>query len=614
MRDEVLEYYEQELAYLRRSGSEFARQYPKVAARLQLEATRCEDPHVERLLEGLAFLTARVHKRLDDDVPEIAQALLDLVHPNATRPLPSMALVQMQPDVEQGQVLDGYVVPRGTGLYTRAANGITCRFRTCQDTTLWPITVERVEWISPDRVPGPADPSPRVGALRVVLATAVPGLRFAQLGLRTLRCHCAGEMRVAGALYELLAARCTRVLVHDDDAVDPVIHALGRDAVTPIGFTPEETMLPTTRRALVGYELLRDYFALPEKFLGVDVRGLDVVVRGDMGARIALTFVVDRWPREEWRAMLERELSREHVALGCTPIVNLFAHASEPVTVTQQRLSYRVVPDAYQREHLEVFSVDEVVAVEPSQPSPRRFRPLHLHRHGALAPQGDECYWFASRKPAPLRPTGGGDVWLAFADRDAAPVRPPVAALTARLTCTNGDLPSRLELLGDGRDFLVAGGAPIAGIRALVLPTAQAPAAARGAHLWRLVSALSLAQVSLIDDGPHALQALLRMHVHHTSAAAEQQIAGLVGVESRAAHARLTSGFDVGFARGRRVELLLDESAFAGGSAYLFASVLEHFLGLYVNVNSFTQVTARARTRTHPLGDWRPRAGWKPLA
>ncbi|MCU0647580.1 MAG: type VI secretion system baseplate subunit TssF [Gemmatimonadaceae bacterium] len=614
MRDDVLEYYERELAYLRRSGSEFARQYPKVAARLQLEPTRCEDPHVERLLEGLAFLTARVHKRIDDDVPEIAQALLDLVHPNATRPLPSMALVALQPDVEQGQLLSGYAVPRGTALYTRASHGVTCRFRTCADVTLWPITVQAVEWLPADRIPGPSRGDARTGAVRVVLETGVPGLTFSRLPLDRLRLHFTGDPRVAATLYELVHARCVRVLVNDATAIDPVYHVLERSRFSPIGFGADETMLPTTRRALVGYELLRDYFALPEKFFGVDVSGLDLVAREAMGTRVALTFVIDRLPREEWRTLLERELRAEHVALGCTPIVNLFPQASEPIVVTPQRLSFRVVPDTYQREHLEVFSVDEVVAVEPSQQTPRRFRPLHLHRHGELAPQGDESYWLASRRHAPLRPMGGGDVWLTFADRDARPVRPSAAALTARLTCTNGDLPHRLELLGDGRDFLVSGGAPIAGIRALVLPTAPAPAAARGAHLWRLASALSLAHVSLIDDGPAALRALLEMHVHRPSAAASQQVGALLGVESHAAHARIAQGLDVGYVRGRRVTLDLDESAFTGASAYLFAAVLERFLGLYVSVNSFTQVTATARGRTQPLAAWPPRAGWKPLA
>jgi type VI secretion system protein ImpG len=613
MRDDVLEYYEQELAYLRRSGMEFARQYPKVAARLQLEPTRCEDPHVERLLEGLAFLTARVHKRIDDDLPELAQALLDVVHPNATRPLPSMALVQLLPDVEQAQLAGGYTVPVGSPLYLRASGGVTCRFRTTAPTALWPIAVSAVHWVPGDRLGG-ATAGVGVGAVRVVLRTTVPGLRFAQLELERLRFHLVGEMRVVSMLYELLGARCTAVLVRD-----PALPAgsaprrLPATVLEPIGFAPEETLLPTTRRALAGYELLRDYFALPEKFFGFDLCGLSAAVREGTGSEIVLDFVIDRLPVESWRATLERDLDAELVRLGCVPIVNLFPQASEPMQVTQQRLSYRVLPDAYQREHLDVFSVDAVVAVEPSQATPRRFRPLHAYRHGEADGASDECCWFASRK-AGTRPGGSGDLWLTFADRDARPVRPPTVALTARLTCTNGELPSRLSLLDDGRDFTMPGSVPVAGIHALVLPTRPAPPAARGAHLWRLVSALSLAQTSLIEDGPLALQALLRLHLHRASASAEQQIQGITALRTSTAHARITSGFDVGYVRGRRVEVELDDAAFTGGSAYLLASVLERFLGLYVSINSFTQLVARTRTRVHPLREWRPRSGWKPLA
>jgi type VI secretion system protein ImpG len=612
MRDEVLEYYERELAYLRRSGSEFARQYPKVGARLQLEPTRCEDPHVERLLEGLAFLTARVHKRIDDDVPEIAQALLDVVHPNATRPLPSMAMVALEPDVEQASLTSGYTVPTGTALYMRPSGGVTCRFRTCASTTLWPIEVSEVQWLPAERVPGATQHAASAGVLRIALRTSVPGLRFAQLGITRLRLTLAGDSRLVAALYELLGARATGVLLRDGSGAEARTRLLPASALEPIGFEPDASMLPTTRRALSGYELLRDYFAFPEKFFGFDVQGLDTL--DDVGDTLELCVPFDRLPHEEWRTLLERELARDTIRLGCVPIINLFPQASEPIVVTQQRLHYRVLPDAYQRENLDVFSVDQVIAVEPSQQSPRRFRPLHAYRHGEIEGASDECCWLATRKASAHRAEHGGDVWLAFADRDARPVRPPVAALTARLTCSNGDLPSRIDLLDDGRDFLLSGSAPVAGIRALVRPTPSAPPAARGAHLWRLVSALTLSQLSLVDDGPVGLQALLRLHVHRRSASAEQQIMGLTQLVSRSTHARITRGFDVGYVRGRQVELELDEQAFAGGSAYLFASVIERFLGLYVSVNSFTQLVARARTRAHPLREWRPRAGWKPLA
>jgi type VI secretion system protein ImpG len=169
MQDDLLLYYERELTYLRKLGAEFAHKYPKVASRLQLEASKTEDPHVERLLEGFAFLAARVHRRLDDDFPEISETLLEMLHPQLIRPVPSMCIVDMPLDPAQGRLPDGHLVPRGSTLHSRPVNGVPCVFRTVYDTTLWPFTVTAAQWTAPDRAGGGAHGRGAVGAIRVEL-------------------------------------------------------------------------------------------------------------------------------------------------------------------------------------------------------------------------------------------------------------------------------------------------------------------------------------------------------------------------------------------------------------------------------------------------------------
>src|SRR6476660_3131126 len=152
VRDDLLLYYERELTYLRRLGAEFAARYPKVASRLQLEPTKCEDPHVERLIEAFAFLAARVHLKIDDEFPEVTESILNIVYPHYVRPIPSMSIAEMRIDVEQGVPPTGFKVPRGTALYSRPVDGVPCKFRTCYDTTLWPFTVTGAQWLTPDRL------------------------------------------------------------------------------------------------------------------------------------------------------------------------------------------------------------------------------------------------------------------------------------------------------------------------------------------------------------------------------------------------------------------------------------------------------------------------------
>jgi type VI secretion system protein ImpG len=204
-------------------------------------------------------------------------------------------------------------------------------------------------------------------------------------------------------------------------------------------------------------------------------------------------------------------------------------------------------------------------------------------------------------------------VYLSFVDDSARMVHPDADAVTARLTCYNADLPSRLPF-GDARgDFEMPGGGPITRIVTLVKPTSVVQPPLGKPQLWRLISQLSLNYASLVDEGVEGLQELLRLHNTGESAVGETHIQGIRRLAGAPSYARLDSGLGITFARGHRVEIEFDEEHFTGGGVYLLASVLEHFLGLYCSMNSFSILAARTRQRKQPLREWPPRAGWKPL-
>jgi type VI secretion system protein ImpG len=271
-----------------------------------------------------------------------------------------------------------------------------------------------------------------------------------------------------------------------------------------------------------------------------------------------------------------------------------------------------------------VFSVDEVVGITPGSTEPLRFAPFHSHRHdtdaarggaaggGGGAPGGDGgLFWYASRRASGWRTDSATEVLLSFVDLSSRRVSPDLDAITARLTCFNGDLPARLPLGGERGDFELQGGGPIRRIVALVKPTTVVQPPLGKAQLWRLISQLSLNYLSLVEGGLDALQEILRLHDFTPGGAGNTQIRGVVGVSSGPAYARVMSEHGLSFARGRRVEIELDEDQFAGGGVYLFASVLERFLALYASLNSFTVLAARTRQRRSIMREWEPRAGWK---
>lgn len=613
MANDLLLYYERELTYLRKLGAEFARQYPKVAARLQLEAGRCEDPHVERLLEGFAFLAARIHRRLDGDFPEISQALLEMLHPQLIRPLPAMTVVEMQLDRAQGRLPEGFQVKRGSTLHTRPVNGMPCPFRTAYDTTLWPITVQSAEWSSPDRVGAGARARDAVAAIRLELRP-FDGVKLGALTLDALRVHLAGDGSVVDTLYELLANHAIDVVVRNPDRPGTPPISLGSRALTPVGFGEHENMLPHPDRTFAGFSLLQELFAFPEKFHFFDIEQLgDAMRRLQATDRVEVGILIGSFERTERRQAVEVGLSARTFRLGCAPAVNLFTQVAEPILLTERSHEYLVVPDARRRVEAEVWSVDDVTLIEHAEQRTRNIPPLYSHRRLG-ADETDHVYWSATRRPSSWRTDDGMDVFLTFTDLSGEVRAPDVDVASLHVTCHNGELPSRLPFGADTHsDFELVSGGPVPRIMAVTTPTRAVQPTLGSSMLWRMISSLSLNHLSLTDGTADALREILRLHDVTDSLSAERQIDGLVGVKSDAAFARVAAPHGMAFARGRRIELEFDEDQFPGGGMYLMASVLDRFLALYANMNSFTQVAVRSRQRRRTVVEWPPRAGWRAL-
>ena len=227
MRDDMLLYYERELTYLRQMGAQFAEKYPKVASRLLLEPSKCEDPHVERILEGFAFLAARVHLKIDDEFPEITEALLGIVYPHLIRPIPSMSIVQFHLDPDRGKLSTGLAIDHDTVLYSRPVDGVPCKFRTCYQTTLWPLSVTAAGWTTPDRLRPAVKAAEAVGALRVEVTCSASDMEFAKLELDQLRFFLDGESALVHTIYELLCCNLLQIVVRDTTTGSRVQHSTG---------------------------------------------------------------------------------------------------------------------------------------------------------------------------------------------------------------------------------------------------------------------------------------------------------------------------------------------------------------------------------------------------
>lgn len=609
MKDDLLYgYYERELEFARKLAAEFAERYPAVAGRLLLEQNQSQDPHVERLIQAFAFVAARIQLRLDDDYPEFADALLSILYPHALTPLPSTTIVQFDLDPQQGRLQQGVTVPAQTTLLSKKIDDVPCRFRTVYPVQLWPLVLEHAELVPATRTETMLVPDAQA-ALLLRFRTA-SGEPLSEYALSTLRLHLDGEPGIVHALYEALFRAPLGAILRTGKEGGI---RLPKGCVREVGFGPGEGLYDEPRTGMLGYRLLQEYFAFPEKFLFADLVGLEPLRKAGDARSFEVLILL---PEADSR--LEGRVSARNFQLGCTPAVNLFPLEASPIRMTGRQVEYRVVPDHRAPMHYEVHSVLDVAATRPGVVGMREFRPFFALRHGDER-DGAQAFFHVRREQSLRQGDFGTDVWLTLVDEDYRPVElDKVEVLHVTTLCTNRDLPVQVVFGDPAGDFLLEGQAAIRRTRALRQATKVVRPHLHGQSRWRLVSHLSLNHLSLVGDGKGgeaaALQAfreLLRLYDGGETAATRQRIEGLVGVSGRRV-TRLLPG--VGAVRGIGVELVFDEARFAGSGVFLFASVLERFLGLFASVNSFTQTSVRVLQREGVQAAFAPRAGERSLS
>jgi len=488
---------------------------------------------------------------------------------------------------------------------------LSCRFQTAYPVELWPFSVSECEWRQPERLADPVRVPGAVGVVRMRLQCA-RDVSFNQFRIGKLAFHLTGETNVVHTLYELLCRNCVSILVRNPQQRGSKVISISPTQLRPMGFEEDEGLLPFPRRSFDGYRLLQEYFTFSEKFLFFEIGGLDAIIEASCTEQAEILFCFSRFDRPERHQDLEIGVSARTFRLGCTPVINLFSHVAEPILITHTKHEYQVIPDVRHQDTTEIFSIDEVMASNTTRRESIRIDPLYSYRFQARK-ESDRAYWHAVRRMNVLGEREPSTMHLALVDVDGIMTEPDAEVLTVRCSCSNFDLPSRLPFGVEEGDFTAEEYPVVKQITALRRPTpTYDPPTAKG-QLWRLVSQLSLNYLSLVEEGLTSLQEILRLHNFTDSSYLENQIGGIVGLTSRPHFAIMQSVYGNVPARGTRVELQLDERQFVGGGVYLFANVLDRFLGSYTSINSFCQLAARTNQRKEMLGEWPPKAGNKPL-
>lgn len=613
MDNRLLRLYNGELQFVRELGSEFAREFPKVAGRLGLEGLECADPYVERLIESFAFLAARVHLKLESQFPRFTQHLLEMVYPQYLSPTPSMVVVELKPGAGDAARLEaGFAVPRGSALRGVLGRDLqtACEYRTSQEATLWPIELREVRYsegvgevgaLPPPRADGRP---PAQATLRLRLA-AVGGVKLHALALDRLPLYLHGEPELVSRLYEQLAGHVLAAAARPAPDRGGWRERIDGDPVRAMGFEDDEALLPVVARSFQGYRLLHEYFAFPARFLFVELRGLAPAVRRCVEGELELIYYLDSCDRS-----LAGAVDASHLRPFCTPAVNLFRHTADRIHLSDAVGEHHVVPDRSRPMDFEVHSIERVVGYASGTEAKRPFLPFYAPGDGSddLAAGS---YYTVHREPRALserqRAKGprasylGSEVFLSLVDGEEGPFGPDLVQLSVEALCTNRDLPLLMPVGAGRTDFHLESGAPVESVRCLAGPTPPRPACPPGELSWRLIGQLSLNYLSITDggrtQGAAALRELLGLYADLSDPAAKRQIEGLVSVSSRSAIHRLPLPGPVAFARGLEIAVTCDESAFEGLGVMRLAAVLERFFARYVSINTTTETTLRTVQR-----------------
>ena len=619
----LLDHYNRELGHLRELGAEFAAEFPKIASRLGMRGSEVVlDPYVERLLEGTAFLAARVQLKLDAEFPRFTQHLLEMLYPHYLAPTPAMLIAQCQPILGDANLAAGSLLPRGTAIRNgpERSDGVACEFRTGRDLALWPLELLQARYFSfaSDLPLGElALPARCQGGVRLKLRTTA-GLQFAGIKLDVLRFFLGGAQDVAHKLHELIGSSALGALIRGGEGGDRGWKFLPSSRVSLAGFDEDEALLPTSARGFDGYRLLQEYFSFPARFLFFEVDGLAPLLAGQGCAEIELVLLFGRGD-----AGLEAQVDASNFLLHCVPAINLFERRLDRIQVQPGEPEFHLVADRTRPIDYEIYDLLEVSGHGSTQ-GEQRFHAFYSSRRGTEhQPDG---YFTLRREPRLLsesqrrgrRLTGyvGSEVFLALVDPGEAPYPAALRQLSLRARCTNRDLPLLLAL-GSGRgDFVLEVAAPVESIRCIKGPSRPYSALAQDAEAWKFISQLSLNYLSLLDssadEGAAALRELLGLHARTTDPGLRRHVEGLRSVRCAPVVARLPMPGPLCFGRGVEITLELDELAFEGGSAFLFGCVLERFFARHVSLNGFTETVLRTLTRGEIMR-WGARCGTRPI-
>jgi len=592
--DSLVRYYQEELDYLRSSGKEFAKQYPKIARRLELTDGESPDPQVERLLESFAFLTGRLSRAIDDRFPQTAQALLSVLYPHLVNPIPAMAIAKLHVDHSQIPADKGYYLEKGTKLLAHSVEDVQCQFQTVYNTHLWPLNIQKVELVARDAFTFEHSPQHH-WLLKMTIHSKNSPIKA--MNVDNLLVHISCNWIKANLFYEALFSECAGKLYV---ATDEKITAVEACTLEPVGYKRDELPLPVPDYSLHHYALFQEYFHFSEKFLFFRIAGLQKAIAA-LAPHQEMHLLI---PLKNAMVFQQKGIDASVFSLNCLPVVNLFERPSDPIRIHHRHLRYRLIPDIRRERTSEVYSVQHVEGIEEKTQKVIEYKPYY----GLETRDNEGFFWTAQRVPAGLRGLPGTDVYLSFINRNFNPIKAKDVVVTAKILCTNRYLADQLAA---GSLLQPEGKAPVLKITLLNKPTSQNYTMLDGESLWMLISQLSTNYLGVlnVNQGLNSLKEFLYLFASRYPDKPASSIEDLKNMTISQITRRFGADAWRGFVQGYKVQLEMEKTNHEGGSNLILGTILNAYFSSTVSWNSFVECSLNDGKNNGEWMQWQPQPG-----
>jgi type VI secretion system protein ImpG len=572
--DTLSEYYQNELSHLRSAGSDFAARFPKIARRLDLSHNESSDPHVERMIESFAFLTGKLQKQIDDQFPEIASILLDVLYQPMLLPTPSCVMVNFDVDPARSSKSPGFSVPKNTLLYALSYSGEMCSFMTSHDLRLWPVIITGTSVVQKEHIPGYYAKSTYY--LKIELKYS--GIAGSETP-RKLRFYIHADALLRGKLFSSIFSNEEKVLFQKGRSFEFF------PAISPVGLEDDESLLPHPSSVFKGFRILQEYFAFPEKFFGFDVHiPPSININGESSIYIPMSHDISM------------RLSPKNFSLSSVPAINLFPKVSEPMQLEYKQVEYCLVADFRRYYSNEIYSIEKMVATSTNTSDeivvPEFFSCDHSSGDGSL-------FWKSRRKKSYMAGAPGEDVYISFIDMNFNPQFPADKIFFAHTLCTNRSAAEEIPVNGALQMELSA---PIKQIYCFDRPTSQKPSIKSGEVLWKLISALSLNSISFSSSGIGKLKEVLRVFADSSQSAIAGEVDSIAAIDCSIKTKRIGDQAWSGFVRGTNICITFDE--FISNLGLPLSMIIAKFLSSYTSINTFTEIFVKNTSKNGILKKW----------